>query len=278
MRPHHLFAVTLFASLTIGHVAFAESFSTSAVSPGPIPASGSIASGYPTGGNETRYYFTADLKAGVLATQIAYKGAPDSSKMLELTLVSASGREVGSYYIKSFGQNLDDARAFKIDNSGPYTIRVGVKGPEAASFKVDLGGSSLADKVTVPAPATSGYSTSFIAPSQLPANGLVSGTIPARRGTLTSYYFAVPLNSGKLISQIGTTGSGSTPDMIELSLLRDDGSSVDSYYTKSFEKHHEATKTFNVDNSGTYVLKLSVQGAETTTFKAEIGGNALAAK
>ena len=150
-----------------------------------------------------------------------------------------------------------------------------MRGPETASFKVDLGGSSLADKITAQAPATSGYSTSFIAPSPLPANGVVSGTIPASRGSLTSYYFAGPLNGGKLISQIGTTGSGSTPDMIELSLLKDDGTCVDSYYTKSFEKHHEATKTINVDNGGTYVLKLSVQGAETTTFKAEIGGNAL---
>ena len=112
----------------------------------------------------------------------------------------------------------------------------------------------------------------------LPADGVVAGTIPAGRGTLTAYYYAVPLKAGKLISQIGTTGSGSTPDMIELSVLKEDGTSIDSYYTKSFEKHHEATKTFNIDNSGTYVLKLTVQGAETTTFKAEIGGTALLQK
>src|SRR5215475_13932069 len=62
MRPHYLFTATLFATLAFGSVASAESFSTSAVSPGQIPASGSIAATYPTGGNETRYYFTADLK------------------------------------------------------------------------------------------------------------------------------------------------------------------------------------------------------------------------
>jgi hypothetical protein len=66
---------------------------------------------------------------------------------------------------------------------------------------------------------------------------------------MTSYYFAAPLRAGKLISQIGTTGNGSSPDMIELALLNPDGTSVDSYYTKSFEKHHEATKTFNVDTA-----------------------------
>ena len=95
---------------------------------------------------------------------------------------------------------------------------------------------------------------------------------------MTSYYFAAPLATGKLISQIGTTGSGSTSDMIELSLLNPDGTSVDGYYTKSFEKHHEATKTFSVDNSGTYLLKVTVQGAETTAFRAEVGGAALSAK
>jgi hypothetical protein len=278
MRINHLFAATIFASLAFSNFAMADNFSTSAVSPGQVPASGSIAAPYPAGGAEARYYFNADLKPGVLATQIAYKGAPDSSKLLEFTLVNSSGREIGSYYIKSFGENFESARAFKIDNGGVYTIRVGLKGPEAASFKVDLGGSSLGTRVAAQNAPAAGYSKSFIAPSPLPADGVIAGTIPAGRGTLTTYYFTVPLTAGKLISQIGTTGSGSTSDMIEFSLLRDDGTAVDSYYTKSFEKHHEATKSFNIDNSGNYVVKLTVQGAETTAFQAEIGGNAIARK
>lgn len=277
MHVNRLFAVTLLASIAFGGFAQAEGLSTSAVKPGPLPASGSISAAYPAGGAETRYYLSADLKPGVLATQISYKGAPDSSKFLELALVNPSGREVGSYYIKSFGENLDSTRAFKIDNGGTYVIRIGVKGPETGSFKVDLGGSSLDGKVTAQ-PDVAGFSSSFIAPSALPADGVVEGKIPAGRGTLTSYYFTAPLVGGKLITQIGVTGSGSTPNMIELSLLRDDGTSVDSYYTKSFEKHHEATRTFNVDNSGNYFVKITVQGAETTSFKAELGGNAMARK
>ena len=278
MRLHHLFATTLLATVSFGGVAFADTFSTSTVNPAQLPASGTIAGGYPSGGNETRYYFTADLKPGVLASQIAYSGAPDSSKTLELTVANAAGREIGSYYIKSFGENYESARSFRIDNSGAYTIRVAVKGPEAASFKVDLGGSSLAGKVAAPGAAAPGFSKSFIAPSALPADGVIAGSIPAGRGAMTSYYFATPLKAGKLISQIGTTGNGSSSDMIELALLNPDGSSVDSYYTKSFEKHHEATKTFNVDNSATYIVKVTVQGAETTAFKAELGGSAVAAK
>ncbi|MBV8925928.1 MAG: hypothetical protein JOZ74_11225 [Bradyrhizobium sp.] len=278
MRLHHLFATTLLATVSLGTVAHADNFSTSAVSPGQLPANGTIAGAYPSGGNETRYYFTADLKPGVLSSQIAYKGAPDSAKTLELAVANAAGREIGSYYIKSFGENYESARGFRIDNSGPYTIRIAVKGPEAASFKVDLGGSSLAGKVGAPLPAASGFSRSFLVPSALPADGVVAGTIPAGRGAMTSYYFTAPLKAGKLISQIGTTGSGSTSDMIELALLNPDGTSVDSYYTKSFEKHHEATKTFNVDNSANYVLKVTVQGAETTAFRAEFGGSAVGTK
>jgi hypothetical protein len=277
MRLHHLFATALLATVSLSGVAFAETFSTSTVSPSQLPASGTIAGSYPSGGNETRYYFTVDLKPGVLASQIAYNGAPDSSKTLELTVANPAGREIGSYYIKSFGENYESARSFRIDNSGSYTIRIGAKGPDAASFKVDLGGSSLAGKVAAPA-AASGFSKSFIAPSALPADGVIAGTIPAGRGAMTSYYFAAPLKAGKLISQIGATGNGSSPDMIELALLNPDGTSVDSYYTKSFEKHHEATKTFNVDNSATYVVKVTVQGAETTAFRAEVGGSAVAAK
>jgi hypothetical protein len=278
MRAHHLFAPTLLATVSFGAVAAADAFSTSAVNPAQLPANGSITAGYPAGGNETRYYFTADLKPGVLASQIAYKGAPDSSKTLEFTVANAAGREVGSYYIKSFGENYESARTFRIDNSGAYTIRVAVKGPEAASFKVDLGGTSLANKVSASSATTSGFSTSYIAPSAFPADGVVSGTIPAGRGAMTSYYFTAPLKAGKLMSQIGTTGSGSTSDMIELALLNPDGTTVDSYYTKSFEKHHEATKIFNVDNSANYVIKVTVQGAETTAFRAEFGGSAVAAK
>ncbi len=277
MRFNRLFAVALIANIAFGSFASADDLSTSAVKPGQLPASGSIAAAYPAGGVETRYYFNADLKPGVLSTQISYSGAPDASKFLEFALVSSSGREVGSYYIKSFGENLDATRAFKIDNGGNYVIRVGVKGPETASFKVDLGGASLGDKAAAQ-PAVAGFSKSFIAPSPLPADGVIAGQIPTGRGTLTSYYFAAPLAAGKLISQIGVTGSGSTSNMIELKLLRGDGTDVDSYYTKSFEKHHEATKAFSVDNSGGYIVKLTVQGAETTSFKAELGGNAVVRK
>ena len=56
----------------------------------------------------------------MLASQIAYNGAPDSSKTLELTVANAAGREIGSYYIKSFGENYESARSFRISRQDSF--------------------------------------------------------------------------------------------------------------------------------------------------------------
>jgi hypothetical protein len=42
------------------------------------------------------------------------------------------------------------------------------------------------------------------------------------------------------------------------------------------EANADATKSFPVDRSGRHVLRLTVQGPETTKFRIELGGNALA--
>ena len=41
---------------------------------------------------------------------------------------------------------------------------------------------------------------------------------------------------------------------------------------------NEATKAIAIDNSGRYVLRLSMSGAENTAFKLEVGGDAVASK
>jgi hypothetical protein len=43
------------------------------------------------------------------------------------------------------------------------------------------------------------------------------------------------------------------------------------------EANADATKSFPVDRSGRYVLRLTVQGAEGTKYKIELGGDAFAA-
>jgi hypothetical protein len=275
MRKHR----TIQAAMVIGGLAFAnaaaaQGFSTSAVSPGKVPASGVISAAYPAGETATSYYFAADLKAGSLATQISYTGAPDSSKFIELNVLDASGRSVDSYYIKSFGANAEDARVFPINIAGKYTIKLNLEGPETAAFKAELGGTSLARKAA--ASTDTPFSKSFLAPSPLPDDGVIAGDIPAGDGVTTSYYFAMNLKAGELLSQIDMTAGGESSNMIELALLKADGREVDSYYTKSFEAHHDATRGFRIDKSGPYVLRVSVQGAETSSFKAEVGGSSVA--
>jgi hypothetical protein len=123
--------------------AFAGVFSTSSVTPTPLPAGGVIDGTYPVGEAETTYYFSVNLKAGKLAAQVSYRGAPDSTKLLELELLGPTGQSIDNFYIKSFGQNYEAVRTFNIDNSGTFLIKLKLKGPEAASFKVNLGGSAF---------------------------------------------------------------------------------------------------------------------------------------
>ena len=255
--------------------AFAGVFSTSSVAPTPLPASGVIDGTYPAGNAETTYYFSANLKAGKLGAQVLYRGAPDASKLLELELLGPSGQSIDNFYIKSFGQNYEGVRIFNIDNSGTHLIKLKLKGPETASFKVNLGGSAFAAR-PIAAPGGA-FSTSFVEPAALPASGLIEGRIPEGNGVLTNYYFAVPLRGGELLTQIATSGSGAGSNMIELAVIKPDGREFASYYKKSFERNQEATRTFKIDNSGQYLVRLTVQGAETTSFKAEIGGSAVAA-
>jgi hypothetical protein len=263
------------ASVMFSTGAFAGEFSTSAITPSPLPANGMIHGAYPAGGSETTYYFSANLKAGNLATQVSYKGAPDASKLLELELLGPAGRSIDSFYIKSFGQNYEAVRVFNIDNSGKHVIKVKLKGPETASFNVDLGGNALSSRPA--ATEASGLSSSFIEPAALPADGLIEGRVPEGNGVLTNYYFAAHMKAGELLTQISTSGSGNTSNMIELAVIKPDGRELDSYYAKSFQANQEATRAFKIDNSGEYLVRVTVQGSETTNFKAELGGSAVVA-
>src|SRR5882762_10312184 len=77
----------------------AEGFSTSAVSPTPVASSGLITGNFPASDAETSYYFAIDLKAGELATQIAFLGRPGRDKSFEFELKDPRGKRVSSYYI-----------------------------------------------------------------------------------------------------------------------------------------------------------------------------------
>jgi hypothetical protein len=281
MRRFHLIAAIVATALSAS-TAFGQTFSTSALNPSPIPANGVIAGSYPPGGAETTYYFAADLKAGDLATQISFMGRPGRDKSLEITLVDPSGRRGGSYYIMgSIDANQEQARVLPIDASGRHVIRVTTKGPETTTFRIELGGTALASSQP-PANTDKGFSRSFLAPTPVPADGVIAGPFPpSQEGVTTSYYFSANLKAGRLLSQLSFAGRKVTQwtvdKMVEFTVLNSSGRSVGSYYImSSIEANQEATKAIPIDASGPYVLRISVRGPETTSFKLELGGDAIA--
>jgi hypothetical protein len=64
--------------------------------------------------------------------------------MAEFTALNATGRAIGGFHIMSGLEATQEAhRAIAIDNSGTYVLRIGVKGPDNTSFKLQLGGDAL---------------------------------------------------------------------------------------------------------------------------------------
>jgi hypothetical protein len=264
--------------LTAGFIAasaaaHAEAFSTSATNPTPVPASGLITGNYPTGQADSSYYFAVDLKAGELASQMSVRGGAQY-KSLDFGLLDGNGRRIDAYYITAGANDNNEAtRVFPIDASGKYLVRLTTKGPETTSFRVALGGSALPNRQ---APAeTADSSRSFLAPTAVGPNGVITGAFPAGDG-YTYYYFAVGLKAGNLLTQISLAGRDGASKWMSLALLDDKGRPDKSYFMSRVEAKADATKSFPIDRSGPYVLRVTVQGAEATKYKVELGGDALA--
>lgn len=279
MRIPTLRVVVLAANMLVASAAMAQNFSTSALNPTAVPESGVIAGQYPSGTTETAFYFSADLKAGELATQIGFLGRPNRDKKLEFELLNASGRQVGSHFILgSLDANSEQARVIPVDAKGRYTIRIKLTGPETTTFRVELGGSAFAADRKNEAAAATSFSVSYLVPTQVPQNGVIAGAFPGGDQKLTYYYFVADLKAGDLLSQISFDGRANTPKMLELELLDARGRKVSSYYVMGeSEAKRDATRKFAVDNSGRHVLRVTVKGAQGTKFKVELGGNAFVA-
>jgi hypothetical protein len=261
----------LFASL-----AQAQEFSTSALNPTPVPATGVITGAYPAG-TEATYYFVVDLKAGELASQISFMGRPNRDKKLEFDLLNSSGRAVGSHFVMgTLDANGEQVRNLPVDAKGRYTIRLKLTGPETTTFRVELGGSALADRKQAAAGGAA-YSVSYLAPSALPKDGAISGTFPGGDRQYTWYYFAADLKAGDLLSQISFAGRANAPKWLQLELLDRTGRAASYVYVMGEEAKRDATRRFAVDSSGLYVLRVGVKGAEGTQFRVDLGGTAFAA-
>jgi hypothetical protein len=270
-------------ALAVGVIAFAsharaDGFSTSVVSPTEIAPTGVIAGSYPPSDAETTYYFAIDLKPGDLAAQISFLGRPNRDKSLEFDLKDPKGRLVSYVNIMSgLDANQEAARVFPVDSSGRYLIVLKTKGPETTSFQVALGGSAFPSRQSVASQATP-FSRSYLAPSALSKDGIITGTFPGGEKKTTYYYFAGDLKAGDLLTQISFAGRPNAPKMLEFALLDAKGRSANSsyYIMGDLDANSEKTRAFPVDSSGRYVLRVGASGAEGTRFKVELGGSAFA--
>lgn len=275
MRASLLAAASCAALAMASSTAPAATVSTSIASPAPLPETGIVEGSYPQGGDAT-YYFGLDLKPGDFVSQIAFMGRPSKDKKLEFALLNPQGREVGSFYVLgSINANEETARAIPVDSSGRYIVKARLVGPETTSYRIQVGGSAIAALQPAAASAT-GPSQSFLLPSPLPKDGVVTGRFPGGDMKNSYYYFATDLKAGDLMTQVSFSGRANVDKYVELSLLQSNGRLVKSAFVLgTLDANGEVTRSFPVDATGRYVLRVGVKGAEGTTFKVEVGGSAL---
>jgi hypothetical protein len=277
MRGFFRRAALAAAIIAIVSAARAEGFSTSAVNPSPVAATGIIAGNYPASDAETSFYFSVDLKAGELVTQSSFLGRPDRDKSLEFDLKDPKGKLLSYYHIMSgLDANQEATRVFPIDSSGRYVIVLKTKGPETTTFQVALGGSAFPNPPAA-APSASPFSRSYLAPTPMPKNGVITGTAPGGDRKITYYYFATNLKAGDLLTQISFAGRPNARKVLEFAVLDAQakaGPNSNYYIMGELNANDEKTRAFPIDSSGRYVLRIGVSGVEGTQFKVELGGTA----
>lgn len=242
-----------------------------------MPPTGLITGNFPPADGETSYYFAVFLTPGDFVTQTSFLGRPGRDKSLGVELKDPKGKLLGYYtLIEGLAANGEAARVFPIDSSGRYTVVVKTKGPETTSFQMELGGSAFARQQAVtPAPAQ--FSRSYLAPTPLAKDGVITGTAPGGEAITTYYYFAADLKAGDLLTQISFAGRPDAPKSLGLSLLDSKGRpEVNSSYSimGGLAANEEKTRTFPIDSSGRYILRVGVSGVQGTKFKVEFGGSA----
>jgi outer membrane protein OmpA-like peptidoglycan-associated protein len=119
-------------------------------------------------------------------------------------------------------------------------------------------------------------SASIMRPTPVdPATGLVAGPLPGGEGS-KSYYVALDLKAGDLITQLQVSGTPNTGKRIDFELLGPSARALDSVYVMAgLDRKGEATKTFPIDRPGRYLVRLTAEGKETGTYCVLMGGTAL---
>jgi outer membrane protein OmpA-like peptidoglycan-associated protein len=119
-------------------------------------------------------------------------------------------------------------------------------------------------------------STSIMRPTPVDlSTGLVAGHLPGDQGS-KSFYLALDLVAGDLITQLQVSGTPNTGKRIDLELLNASARAIDSVYVMAgLDRKGEATKTFPIDRPGRYVIRLTTEGKEAGTYCVLLGGSAL---
>lgn len=142
-------------------MARADELSTSVMRPTPVdPASGLVAGKLPGGQGSKSYYVAVDLQPGDLVAQLQVTGTPNTDKKIELELLNASARMIGSVYaMAGLDAKGEATKTFPIDSAGRYVIRLNADGKESGTYCVLMGGTALPTArapgcpAPVPAPA-----------------------------------------------------------------------------------------------------------------------------
>ena len=124
--------------------------------------------------------------------------------------------------------------------------------------------------------AAQGLSTSVMRPSAIdPATGVIAGAFPGGNGS-TSYYLAVDLQPGSLMTQLQVSGRPNTPKRIDFELLDANARvAASTYVMAESEAKRDVTKSYAIDTAGRYVVRLVVDGKETNAFCVLLGGTAM---
>jgi outer membrane protein OmpA-like peptidoglycan-associated protein len=144
---------------------------------------------------------------------------------------------------------------------------------KARSLALAASGFFLASSV---AAAAMDLSTSVLRPTPIdPATGVVSGNLPGGDG-LKSYYIAVELAAGDLITQLEVAGPSNKAKRVEFELL-DAGARVSEsgYVMAEADAKNTMTQTYPIDSGGKRIVRLNVEGKETGRFCVLLGGTAL---
>ena len=126
------------------------------------------------------------------------------------------------------------------------------------------------------AAAADDLSSSIMRPTAVnPAIGMVAGNLPGGNGA-KSYYVAVDLKPGELLTQLQIAGRANGERRLTLQLLDSEAKVAASTFVRAgFGTLDEATKSLAIDAAGRHVMRLTVEGEETGTFCLLMGGTAL---